>query len=802
VDGLRPEHLKAICHDNDLFHAYVVKYVCEFWEELRVPKDWEVCDTNLLFKKGDASSMGNYRTIMKLVVQEKLVLTIIGERLHRVIESLGAEYETQNGFKGGVGTTDAIFAMRTALRKRKEHGHDTWVAFIDLVKAFDTISREILWVVLRKLGCPERFVARIKALHDTVIILIRKGDDEIRVRSWAGVRQGDILGPPLFNLYMAAVLFTFRKLKTTSDCEFLTDPSAGSFVIHGRKRQTKGDTVVVNEVMYADDTGLLNRTRNDLTLDLRLIRVHFVAFGMNMHAGARGVASKTECVYFAKQPARYENYATFDGADRTCLVLDVSEDPTKPTPGYILIPFTDIFCYLGALLDEKLSDLTDAVNRLQKSACTFGRFKSGMFVGNRLTLKSKRMMYRALVTSTALYGCESWSVTAAMERKLLSQQTQHCARMLGIRLSRQIDEHITAASMREKMGLKSVLFTMRYLQLNWLGRMRRMPMSRLPRQLLVSWLPDRRLSNYNQTYSRTVKKALQSIGIWEEAHWPVLAKLEDEWHQYIQQTEEDRDRLLWDMNISAAHVAMHFLSLHRYQRDLTGPMKAYGLRRSEFILTGGEFVPIPTNPFLNPSDVDELRALDLDNCFDPDLPREKYPSCSPESLNAQLVRDAGVGGNLGVRLSMNGVHYCRKEWELRRPTHRFSWMRPADDAERRRDPTSFVSSSSGPSTAAPPFHRHCATFLEFATITATAAAAPPPPSLQLGNHTPQLLSIIDHIPHDPNSADPLGMMQLSNSLPFSPDPSTPEDDPDDEEPADYVSINDDILRRFGIDPLL
>jgi hypothetical protein len=273
-----------------------------------------------------------------------MVLAIIGERLHRVIEDLGAEHETQSGFKGGVGTTDTIFATRVALRKRKEHGHDAWVAFIDLVKAFDAISREVPWFVLRKLGCPERLVARTKALHDAVVILIRKGDDETRVRSWAGVRQGGILGPPLFNLCVAAVLFTFRKLKTTSDCGFLTDPSAGSFVIHGRKRQTKGDAdaAVVNEVTRADDTCLLNRTRNDLTLDLRLTRVHLVAFGVDARAGARGVASKTEVVCFAKQPARHENCAT-DGADRTCLVLDVSDDPTKPTPGHILIPFTDIF---------------------------------------------------------------------------------------------------------------------------------------------------------------------------------------------------------------------------------------------------------------------------------------------------------------------------------------------------------------------------------------------------------------------------------------------------------------------------
>jgi hypothetical protein len=144
--------------------------------------------------------------MMKLFVQEKLVLTVIGDRLNKVIESFGADYETQRGFRGNRGCIDAIFNLRLALRKRKEHGHASWVAFLDLVKAFDTISRGMLWVVLRKFWCPERFVARIKALHDEVVVLIRKGDDEIRCDSYGGVRQGGILGPPLSNLCVAAVL--------------------------------------------------------------------------------------------------------------------------------------------------------------------------------------------------------------------------------------------------------------------------------------------------------------------------------------------------------------------------------------------------------------------------------------------------------------------------------------------------------------------------------------------------------------------------------------------------------------------
>ena len=541
VDGLlRPEHLKAVCQDNDLFRDCVAKHVVDFWEDLRVPKTWEICDANLLFKKGDASNPGNYRTIMKLVVQEKLVLTVIGDRLNTVIESLGAEYETQCGFRGNRGCIDAIFNLRLALRKRKEHGHASWVAFLDLVKAFDTISREMLWVVLRKLGCPDRFVARIKALHDEVIVLIRKGDAEIRCNSYGGVRQGDILGPPLFNLYMAAVLLTFKELKQSEDCTFLT--SSAGFIFHGVPRTTKGDVITVNEMLYADDTAAINGSRAGLVADLKTITSIFSDFGMKMHEGAPGIASKTEAMYFAKQRARYEDYSTFDGADRSVLVLDLITDPTKPSPGYRLVPFSARFCYLGSILDEKLDDLTDVNHRLQKACMMFGRFRKNIFVGNRLSRKSKKMMYLALVVSSALYGCESWSVTAEIERRLQSMQTKHCAQMLGVRLPKQIAERISARTMRRSMGMHNILDIMRCLQLNWAGRVRRMEPDRLPRQLLNSWMPDRRLSNYNQSYSRTLLKALRSIGV-EESDFPALAENQTEWNHYCRQTVEMRNDL-------------------------------------------------------------------------------------------------------------------------------------------------------------------------------------------------------------------------------------------------------------------
>ncbi len=132
---VRPEHLKAICSDNDLFHGYVVKFVLEFWETNRFPDTWEICEATVMFKKGKATDPNSYRFIMKLVVAEKLMLVIIGNRLHKLIESkliesFGAEYESQCGFRARVGCVDAIFALRLSLRKRKEHGYHIHLGYL------------------------------------------------------------------------------------------------------------------------------------------------------------------------------------------------------------------------------------------------------------------------------------------------------------------------------------------------------------------------------------------------------------------------------------------------------------------------------------------------------------------------------------------------------------------------------------------------------------------------------------------------------------------------------------------------
>ena len=54
------------------------------------------------------------------------------------------------------GCSDGSFALRMALQKRREHGLGTYVLFVDLVKAFDSVDRDGMVEVLRKFGVPDQ----------------------------------------------------------------------------------------------------------------------------------------------------------------------------------------------------------------------------------------------------------------------------------------------------------------------------------------------------------------------------------------------------------------------------------------------------------------------------------------------------------------------------------------------------------------------------------------------------------------------------------------------------------------------
>ena len=56
-----------------------------------------------------------------------------------------------------------IFTARQLHEKCQEQTVDLYMTFVDLTKAFDTVSREGLWKIMAKFGCPAKFIAMVRS---------------------------------------------------------------------------------------------------------------------------------------------------------------------------------------------------------------------------------------------------------------------------------------------------------------------------------------------------------------------------------------------------------------------------------------------------------------------------------------------------------------------------------------------------------------------------------------------------------------------------------------------------------------
>lgn len=74
--------------------------------------------------------------------------------------------ETQFGFRPNRGTYEANSSLRQLQEKSREQGCHMYLSFVDLEKAFDSVPREALCVVLEKLGCTKKYVRLLRLLHE------------------------------------------------------------------------------------------------------------------------------------------------------------------------------------------------------------------------------------------------------------------------------------------------------------------------------------------------------------------------------------------------------------------------------------------------------------------------------------------------------------------------------------------------------------------------------------------------------------------------------------------------------------
>ncbi|CAH2101952.1 unnamed protein product [Euphydryas editha] len=92
-------------------------------------------------KTGDASDMSNYRPISLATVIAKVLDGLLDEQLAKHFEP----HDAQFGFRPGLSTESAILCLKQTVQYYTARKTPVFACFLDLSKAFDLVSYDVLW---------------------------------------------------------------------------------------------------------------------------------------------------------------------------------------------------------------------------------------------------------------------------------------------------------------------------------------------------------------------------------------------------------------------------------------------------------------------------------------------------------------------------------------------------------------------------------------------------------------------------------------------------------------------------------
>ena len=133
----------------------------------------------------------------------KLYCIILNNRLSNWEDENSIIADNHNGFRKQRSTIDHISSLTSIIETRKLHNKDTFTAFIDFKKAYDSIDRGILFTKLSNLGISGLMYKALLSIYDNVRCSVRING---KLTEWFdvsyGLKQGCSLSSILFNLYI------------------------------------------------------------------------------------------------------------------------------------------------------------------------------------------------------------------------------------------------------------------------------------------------------------------------------------------------------------------------------------------------------------------------------------------------------------------------------------------------------------------------------------------------------------------------------------------------------------------------
>ena len=355
-DGLHSTFLKKCSHR---LLSVLVSLLNACYTHCYIPTLMLTGDITPVIKdsKGNCSDSNNYRPVMV----SSCLLKILELHLYDILEEKIFYDFKQFGFTRGLSTSDTCLIFKEIVRQCMANRNSAYACFMHLSKTFDEVNHVRLGNILMERGLPP----------DIVLLLMHYMYNQFTRVTWnvekgkyfkiySGLRQGGILSPMLFKLYIDDVLRYFNSIE--KGCQV------------GSQR--------TNIIAYADDVAILADNKNNLLHLCDEFQFKIKELKLNINQ------KKSKCMIFSNTPAKDDRY--------------IGE--------YEVV---DSYKYLGHVIQNNLDDIKDVELRLNSF---YGSFNCIFRKFSNVNPDTLLFLFKAYCLPNI--GLSAWNIRTVESRKM------------------------------------------------------------------------------------------------------------------------------------------------------------------------------------------------------------------------------------------------------------------------------------------------------------------------------------------------------------------------------------------------